>query len=1107
MLCLIRLLIMLTTGWIASPAMASPLPATKQVDLARFEKRILVPRAFDPMQLELLPNGSFLFIERGGLIKRYDAISGKVEKVGRPPSVQFGEVGLMGIKLDPNFISNGRIFLFFCPQDKKDHLRLSRFEIRNGLLDTNSETVLLEYPIDPEGATHMGGGMAWDVDENLYIGTGDNCNPIPQPPLDQREGHEKVDALRSSGNTRDLRGKVLRIHPEDDGSYTIPEGNLFADGVDGRAEIYAMGVRNAFRISVDPETGWLYWGDVGPNIRVELDAGPNGYDEINQAKRAGNFGWPMFVGPNEAYRRWNFADGTGGAWFDLERRINDSKNNTGSRVLPPAVPAWIWYPTTESNKFPELGSGGRSAMAGPVYHFDPAVQSEAKLPATLDGKLFIYDWTRNWIKAVTISEAGEIERIEPFLPHMIFRKPIDLKFHSDGTLYLIEYGDKWGDNHDAQIVQISYPRGNRPPEAKLETNVVAGKEPLEVTFDGHHSFDKDGDPLSYRWCISSDGPPTEDKKILSTQARFTHTFDQAGTYRVSLLVHDPSGADAQMETEIRVGNAEPQVTILEPAMGSFFTWDEPIAYRTRVIDAEDGDSTAGEIEDTRVVVRAKYQQRRSSTHTDARGQPMTNDEAVAEPGLALMRQTTCFACHMTGTVSAGPAYGNVAARYRDDPQARQRLAKKIISGGMGVWGQKPMPPHPQHTLEEAQQMVDWILSLAAETAHRPMAGTSGAFRARTHPDGRGNAGVYEITASYTDRGAENAANITGKSTHILHTRMKKAAFFDTRRGVELIDEYEGEHTIVGHFADGDYVSFRDVLLKGIEAVTFRAAALNPAGGRFELRADAPDGELVADVVLKSQGGYGYYKRKLTDPGRLVDLYLIARSDAPGPQKTMGLNWLIFHDSEQETQDRKKRQSNAEAVLAENRKLQSRPFVRDWQLDDLREKLHLADRNRSFENGENLFRVAQCAACHKIKKEGGVLGPELTHIANAFSKRGPEPRVQLVQSILHPSRDIADRYRVVILDTDDGKQVSGIVIENDTQGFRLANNPAQSEATIFIPRDAVESIEQTEISLMPSGLLSTLTLDDIMDLVAYIETGGDASQSVFQREAADKASKN
>ena len=81
-----------------------------------------------------------------------------------------------------------------------------------------------------------------------------------------------------------------------------------------------------------------------------------------------------------------------------------------------------------------------------------------------------------------------------------------------------------------------------------------------------------------------------------------------------------------------------------------------------------------------------------------------------------------------------------------------------------------------------------------------MAGSSGAFRTRKHPDGRGNAGVYEITASYTDDGAEDARAITGKATHVLHARMKKAGFFDTRDGVELIDEYEGEHTIVGHFA-------------------------------------------------------------------------------------------------------------------------------------------------------------------------------------------------------------------------------------------------------------------------------------------------------------------
>ena len=142
MSCSTRLLLALITGWLALPVLTAIASASEHVDPDRFEKRILVPRAFDPMQLELLPDGSFLFIERGGLIKRYDASSGKVEKIGRAPSVQFGEVGLMGMKLDPDFISNGRIFLFFCPQDKKDHLRLSRFKIRDGALETVSYTHL-----------------------------------------------------------------------------------------------------------------------------------------------------------------------------------------------------------------------------------------------------------------------------------------------------------------------------------------------------------------------------------------------------------------------------------------------------------------------------------------------------------------------------------------------------------------------------------------------------------------------------------------------------------------------------------------------------------------------------------------------------------------------------------------------------------------------------------------------------------------------------------------------------------------------------------------------------------------------------------------------------
>jgi cytochrome c len=85
-------------------------------------------------------------------------------------------------------------------------------------------------------------------------------------PLTNAKGREAWDAQRTAANTNDFRGKVLRIHPEPGGGYTIPDGNLFPKGTQGtRPEIYVMGCRNPFRISVDAKRGWLYWGDVGQN--------------------------------------------------------------------------------------------------------------------------------------------------------------------------------------------------------------------------------------------------------------------------------------------------------------------------------------------------------------------------------------------------------------------------------------------------------------------------------------------------------------------------------------------------------------------------------------------------------------------------------------------------------------------------------------------------------------------------------------------------------------------------------------------------------------------------------------------------------------------------
>jgi cytochrome c len=144
----------------------------------------------------------------------------------------------------------------------------------------------------------------------IYISTGDDTNPFASEgfaPIDNRAGRAGWDARATSSNTNDLRGKILRIKPTDDGSYTIPEGNLFPVGTEkARPEIYVMGNRNPYRISVDKHTGYLYWGEVGPDAGENSDKyGPRGHDEVNQARKAGYFGWPLFVADNRAYNQRN----------------------------------------------------------------------------------------------------------------------------------------------------------------------------------------------------------------------------------------------------------------------------------------------------------------------------------------------------------------------------------------------------------------------------------------------------------------------------------------------------------------------------------------------------------------------------------------------------------------------------------------------------------------------------------------------------------------------------------------------------------------------------------------------------------------------------------
>lgn len=446
-----------------------------------FRKVTLDEDTEEPLELDVAADGRVFFIEHSGRVKIHDPGLGATLTAGTIPVFKQLEDGLLGLALDPGFQDNGWLYLYYAapgdfpcaPADTGATScglsRLSRFRIGGESLV--QERVLLEVPTQRHDGYHSAGSLDFDSAGNLYLSTGDNTSPFESDgyaPIDERDGRAPWDAQRASANTNDLRGKLLRIHPEPDGTYTIPEGNLFPPGIEGaRPEIYAMGFRNPFRFSVDPENGWVYLADYGPdNPEDDPDRGPRGYVEWNLIKSAGNYGWPYCVGPNLAFGDYDFGTGTSSGEFDCDVPLNQSPNNTGLEQLPPVQPATIWYSYGESPEFPEMGTGCGCPMAGPAYHYDPNLVSDRKFPAYYDDTPFFYEWGRKYLKEIKLHE-GEILEISSFLPALELKRPIDVTFGPDGAMYLLEWGSGWFGNTDSGLYRIDY-LNNPPPSRPVQ---------------------------------------------------------------------------------------------------------------------------------------------------------------------------------------------------------------------------------------------------------------------------------------------------------------------------------------------------------------------------------------------------------------------------------------------------------------------------------------------------------------------------------------------------------------------------------------------------------------------------------------------------------------
>lgn len=552
-----------------------------------FEKVTLDSNTSNPMELDIAPDGRVFYIERDGRVQIVKPDTGNTVTAINLNVFTGNEDGLIGIRLDPNFADNGWVYLYYARNDGIARNLLSRFTVTGDTIDLASEKIVLQVDTQRNTCCHAGGTMTFDSEGNLYLATGDNTNPFESSaytPIDERPGRQDYDAQRTSGNTNDLRGKVLRIRPQDDGTYTIPEGNLFPPGTaQTRPEIYAMGLRNPFRMGIDPATDTLYVADYGPDANSDNpNRGPRGLVEWNIVTGPGNFGWPYCSGNNEAYNDYQFPSGPSGPKFNCSAPVNNSPNNTGLTNLPPAIPATVDYGYSGDPRFPEIGGGG-APMGGPVYRYDADLASDRKWPAYYDGKALFGEWNQSKMYTMQVSADGtQLVDINQLLTGMSFIRPMDFEFGPDGAMYLIEWGSGFGGNNDnSGVYRIDYIAGARAPIAQASANPTSGQAPLTVQFSSAGSRDPDGGTLTYAWTFGDGGS--------SDAANPTHTYAEAGNYTAQLTVTNSSGRTAVANVPVTVGNTAPTVTIDFPPAGGFFDWGDQVRYTITVTDPEDGE--------------------------------------------------------------------------------------------------------------------------------------------------------------------------------------------------------------------------------------------------------------------------------------------------------------------------------------------------------------------------------------------------------------------------------------------------------------------------------------------------------------------------------------
>ncbi|MBA4150522.1 MAG: c-type cytochrome [Verrucomicrobia bacterium] len=167
----------------------------------------------------------------------------------------------------------------------------------------------------------------------------------------------------------------------------------------------------------------------------------------------------------------------------------------------------------------------------------------------------------------------------------------------------------------------------------------------------------------------------------------------------------------------------------------------------------------------------------------------------------------------------------------------------------------------------------------------------------------------------------------------------------------------------------------------------------------------------------------------------------------------------------------------------------RPFVKEWKMEDLMPALGEVSRGRSFESGKAAFAATQCLECHRFGNEGGDVGPDITAAASRFNRR------DLLESILLPSKVVGDKFQNTILIKHNDEEVTGWIVFETSDKVTIITDPITTHR-INVKKSDIASRRISELSPMPDALVDTLTREEILDLLAYIESGGKKDSPAF-----------